>query len=54
MISDLDIYRSANVLIREHGEEAGLEALPMPSGTIASSSDAVVGRALTLALVVVT
>ncbi len=25
MISDLDIYRSANVLIREHGGEAALE-----------------------------
>ncbi len=26
MISDLDIYRSAQVLIREHGEEAAIEA----------------------------
>ncbi len=26
MTSDLDIYRSANVLIREHGEDAALEA----------------------------
>ncbi len=26
MIPDLDIYRSANVLIREHGEDAALEA----------------------------
>ncbi len=26
MTSDLDIYRSANVLIREHGEGAALEA----------------------------
>ncbi len=26
MTSDLDIYRSANVLIREHGEDAGIEA----------------------------
>ncbi len=26
MISALDIYRSANVLIREHGEDAVLEA----------------------------
>ncbi len=26
MTSDLDIYRSANVLIREHGDEAALEA----------------------------
>ncbi len=26
MISDLGIYRSANVLIREHGEDAPLEA----------------------------
>ncbi len=26
MIPDLDIYRSANVLIREHGEDASIEA----------------------------
>ncbi len=26
MIADLDIYRSANVLIREHGTGAALEA----------------------------
>ncbi|MEQ8354643.1 MAG: hypothetical protein RH942_03825 [Kiloniellaceae bacterium] len=26
MISDLDIYRSAAVLIREHGEDAAFEA----------------------------
>ncbi len=26
MTSDLDIYRSANVLIREHGDGAALEA----------------------------
>jgi len=26
MIPDLDIYRSANVLIREHGEDAASEA----------------------------
>ncbi len=26
MIRDLDIYRSADVLIREHGEDAAIEA----------------------------
>ncbi len=26
MTTDLDIYRTANVLIREHGEDADLEA----------------------------
>ena len=26
MISDLDIYRSAQVLIREHGEDATIKA----------------------------
>ncbi len=26
MVSDLDIYRSANILIRQHGEDAPLEA----------------------------
>ncbi len=25
-VSDLDMYRSANVLIREHGEDAALDA----------------------------
>ena len=28
MTSDLDIYRSANVLIREHGEDAALDLAP--------------------------
>ncbi len=31
MTSDLDIYRSANVLIREHGEDAALDQ-PYRSG----------------------
>ena len=26
IISDLDIYRSANVIIRQHGEDAPIEA----------------------------
>ena len=26
MVSDLDIYRSANLLIDQHGEDAGLKA----------------------------
>ena len=26
MVSDLDIYRSAKLLIDQHGEDAGLEA----------------------------
>ena len=26
MTSDLDIYRTANVLIREHGDKAGIHA----------------------------
>ncbi len=29
MTSDLDIYRTASVLIREHGEDAALEAPPL-------------------------
>ncbi len=35
MTSDLDIYRSANVLIREHGGEAAME--------IAKHADAMAG-----------
>ena len=30
MTSDLDIYRTANVLIREHGNEADLVAADCP------------------------
>jgi len=33
MISDLDIYRSAQVLIREHGEDAALAAALQPDMT---------------------
>ncbi len=33
MTSDLDIYRSANVLIHEHGEEAALAAALQPDMT---------------------
>ena len=39
MIPDLDIYRSANVLIRKHGENAAIEAA-MP----AMRSDAMFDR----------
>ncbi len=34
MIHDLDIYRSANVLIREHGENAALEAAKRAIGEV--------------------
>jgi len=33
--SDLDIFRTANVLIREHGEDAALEAAPANAREIA-------------------
>ena len=35
MIRDLDIYRSANVLIREHGEDAALEAAKLADAMLA-------------------
>ncbi len=35
MIRDLDIYRSANVLIREHGEDAALDQ-PYPAVAVAA------------------
>ncbi len=35
MTSDLDIFRTANVLIREHGEDAALEAAPANAREIA-------------------
>ena len=34
MTSDLDIYRSAAVLIREHGDNASLEAAPRADGIL--------------------
>ncbi len=34
MIPDLDIYRSANVLIREHGEDAALETAKQPYSAV--------------------
>ncbi len=36
MVSDLDIYRSASVLMRQHGEDAPIEA--------AMRADAMLGR----------
>ncbi len=38
MISDLDIYRSANVLICQHGEEASIFAA-MEADTMLESGD---------------
>ena len=34
MTSDLDIYRSAQVLIREHGDDAALEAAQRADGML--------------------
>ena len=34
MVSDLDIFRAANVLIRQHGEDAALEAAQRADGTL--------------------
>ena len=34
MTTDLDIYRTANVLIREHGEDAALEAAMRAIGEV--------------------
>jgi hypothetical protein len=39
MTSDLDIYRSANVLIREHGEDASLEAPSNANDRFGSQAD---------------
>ena len=44
MIPDLDIYRSTNVLVREHSEDAGLEA--------AMRADAMAGAGLKIALAI--
>jgi hypothetical protein len=39
MTSDLDIYRSANVLIREHGEDASPEAPSSANVRFGSKAD---------------
>jgi hypothetical protein len=36
MISDLDIFRSAQVLIRQHGEDAALEAAKRADAMLAN------------------
>ncbi len=41
MTSDLDIYRTANVLIREHGDEAALEAAQQKSESTLPGNDSV-------------
>ncbi len=38
MIRDLDIYRSADVLIREHGEDAALDAATWAIGCIRNAA----------------
>ena len=34
MVSDLDTYRAANVLIRQHGEDAPIEAAMRADGML--------------------
>ena len=38
MSSDLDIYRSANLFIDQHGEDAGLEAAMLENGDIVGAA----------------
>ena len=49
MISDLDIYRSANELIEQHGEDAPIEAA-MRADELAADGD-MEGRAVWLRIV---
>ena len=46
MISDLDIHRSANVLIRKHGEDAALEAANLAEAIAPEVRDTVRGTAV--------
>ena len=39
MVSDLDIFRSAQVLIREHGDDAGIEAAQRADDMLASIAE---------------
>ncbi len=48
MLTEIDIYRSANVLIREHGEDAALDAttraIALPKGKGFPTAQEVVQR----------
>jgi len=46
MTSDLDIYRSANVLIREHGEDAALEAAMRADAMAGAEAEPKIGLAI--------
>ncbi len=46
MTSDLDIYRTANVLIREHGEDARIEAAQRGDAMLEKGFSSALGRAL--------
>ncbi len=46
MTSDLDIYRSANVLIREYGEDAGLEAAMRADVMVGAEAEPKIGLAI--------
>ncbi len=46
MIRDLDIYRSANVLIREHGEDAVLEAAMRADVMVGAEAEPKLGLAI--------
>ncbi len=46
MIRDLDIYRSANVLIREHGEDAVLEAVMRADVMVGAEAEPKIGLAI--------
>ncbi len=46
MIRDLDIYRSANVLIREHGEDAVLEAAMRADVMVGAEAEHKIGLAI--------
>jgi hypothetical protein len=47
MIPDLDIYRSANVLIREHGDDTAIEAAKYADAMLAKGITKLIGRSCT-------
>ncbi len=46
MVSDLDIFRSAQVLIREHGEDAALEAAMRADAMAGAEAEPKIGLAI--------
>ena len=46
MVADIDIFRSAQVLIREHGEDAAIEAAMRADAMVGAEAEPKIGQAI--------